>query len=68
MIYKRKTIHSVKGYSFIFILYEREKKKTWIRGWWTAASCRGGPWTWKAGGGRLASGVQASGWLLSCER
>uniref|UniRef100_A0A2N9GXD1 Uncharacterized protein n=1 Tax=Fagus sylvatica TaxID=28930 RepID=A0A2N9GXD1_FAGSY len=25
-------------------------------------------WTWKAGGGRLASGVQASGWLLSCER
>jgi hypothetical protein len=24
-------------------------------------------WTWKAGGGRLVSGVQDSGWLLSCE-
>uniref|UniRef100_A0A2N9GCR7 Uncharacterized protein n=1 Tax=Fagus sylvatica TaxID=28930 RepID=A0A2N9GCR7_FAGSY len=39
-----------------------------VSGRWTVAPCHGGLWTWKAGGGQLASGVQASGWLLSCER
>jgi hypothetical protein len=39
----------------------------WCVRWrWTAVPCRGGSWTWKAGGGRLASGVQASGWLTGC--
>ena len=50
MIYKRKTIQSVKGYSFIFILYERERERKKMDPWcvsgrWTVAPCRGGPWT-----------------------